>query len=177
MLLNKIPCLDKGYVALIDSSCTSEKLNDVAMEFFKKNNSQFLREISTLTLVIKCPLFVQLHLSTQEFKIVTVPVTEIDAYCPNLGEVASPDVNTNRLIADNIKTTTDALLINPAAYQADGCDRFISQVLTPVSTYTTLIVHGSYNNWNKFINQQKLPLPMKSYVKAVTQIMNAEWRS
>ena len=177
MLLNKLPCLDKGYVALIDSSGTSAKLNDVSMEFFKRDDSHFLREISTLTLAFKCPLFVQLNLSTQGFNIITTSVTEVEAYCPNLGEVASPDVGTNKTIADNIKATTDALLINPAAYQADGCDRFISQVLTPINTYTTLIVHGSYNDWKKFINQPKLPLPMKSYVKAVTQIMNAEWRS
>lgn len=177
MLLSRLPCLDKGYVALIDSSCPSQKLNDVAMEFFKKDNSVFLRDISTLTLVIKCPLFVQLNLSTQGFQIVTVPTEVVEAYCPNLAEVSSPDVNTSKLIADNIKASTDALLINPLAFQTDGCDRFISQVIMPVSTYTTLIVCGSYNEWKKFTNQPKLPLPIKSYVKAVTQIMNAEWRS
>jgi hypothetical protein len=177
MLLNKLPVLDFGYVALISSSCTSEKLNDVAMEFFKKDNSQFLRDLSTLTLVIKCPLFLQLNLSTHDFTIITTPVTEIETYIPNVGEIGSPSLETNREIVGNIKATSDALHINPKAFQADGCDRFISQVLTPINTYTTLIVHGSYNEWKRFCNQQKVPAPMKGYIKAITQIMNAEWKS
>lgn len=176
MLLNKIPCLDKGYVALIDSSCDTAKLNDVAMEFFKKDDSKFLREIATLTLAIKCPLFLQLHLSTYALNIITVPVNELEAYCPNVGEIGGPDVHTNREMAENMKATTDALLINPDAYQKDGCDRFTSQILSPISTYTTLIVHGPYNEWKKFCEQPRLPAAMKAYVKAVTQIANVEWR-
>ena len=176
MLLNKLCCLDKGWVAHISSSCTSEKLNDVAMEFFKKDDSKFLRDISTLTLAMKCPLFIQLNLSTHGFKIVSVPVVDVEAYSPNVGEIGAADLSTSKGIVDNIKQTTDALLINPKAFQEDGCDRFISQVLTPISTYTTLIVHGSYNDWNRFCNQQKVPAPTKSYIKAITQIMNMEWR-
>ena len=176
MLLNKLPCLDKGYVAFIASSCTSDRLNEVAMEFFKKDNSHFLREFSTLTLVIKCPLFVQLNLSTHDLKIVSAPPSDIDAYCPNLGEIGAPDLETSKSISDNIKMTTDALLINPKAYQLDGCDRFMSQVMTPINTYTTLLVHGSYNEWKKFCSQQRVPTPMKDYIKGITQIMNAEWR-
>ncbi len=176
MLLNRLPCLDKGYVALISSSCTSDKLNEVVMEFFKKDNALFLREISTLTLAIKCPLFVQLNLSTHGFKIISTPVVEVETYCPNVGEIGSPELETSRGIAENIQATSAALGINPKAYEEDGCDRFISQILTPINTYTTLIVHGSYNEWKRFCNQPKVPAPMKSYVKAVTQIMNAEWR-
>lgn len=177
MLLNKLPCLDKGFVALISSSCTSDRLNEVAIEFFKSNSAAMsLRDISTLTLVIKCPLFLQLNLSTHDLKIVSAPVTDVEAYCPNEGEIGSPDLNTSRSIAANMKMTTDALLINPKAYQEDGCERFLSQVMTPINTYTTLIVHGSYNEWRRFCNQQKIPAPAKSYIKAITQIMNAEWK-
>jgi hypothetical protein len=176
MLLNKIPCLDKGYVAQIACSCPSEKLNDVAMEFFKRDDSHFLRDISTLTLAIKCPLFVQLNLSTHDFKIITTSVSEVEAYSPNEGEIGSSDLSTSRVIAADMKQTTDALLINPKAYQEDGCDRFMSQILTPLNTYTTLIVHGSYNEWKRFCNQARVPAPTKSYLKAITQIMNAEWR-
>lgn len=176
MLLNKIPCLDKGYVALIDASCNTNKLNDVAREFFKKDDSKFLRELGTLTLIMKCPLFVQLHLSTYNLRITTIPVNEIEAYVPNVGEVQASNPMDSTDIMQNMQATTDALLINPAAYQKDGCDRFISQVLTPISTYTTIIVQGSYNEWKGFCEQQKLPAPIKAYVKAVTQIANVEWR-
>jgi hypothetical protein len=176
MLLAKIPCLDKGYVALISSSNTTDTLNAVAIEFFKNNDTLALKELSTLTLVIKCPLFVQLNLSTHNLTIISVPVTEVEAYCPNVGEIGAPDLETSRNIAANLKMTTDALLINPKAYQEDGCNRFIAQVATPINTYTTLIVHGSYNDWKRFCNQPKIPAPTKAYVKAIVQIMNAEWK-
>ena len=176
MLLNKLPCLDKGYVAQLASSCDTHRLNEISMEFFKRDDSKFLREISTLTVVMKCPLFVQLNLSTHNLKIISAPVAEVEAYVPNVGEIGAADVATNKEISDNMKATTDALLINPAAYQKDGADRFISQVLTPVSTYTTIIVHGSYNEWRRFCEQQKLPAAIKPYVKAVTQLINAEWQ-
>lgn len=176
MLLNRIPCLDKGYVAFIESSGATPTLNEIALEFFKKEDSKFLREVGTLTVAIKCPLFVQLHLSTFALKVITIPVEEVEAYCPDVGEIGGSDFHTNRDIAENMKATTDALLINPAAYQKDGCNRFISQILTPISTYTTLIVHGPYNEWKRLCEQPKVPTPIKAYIKAITQIANVEWR-
>lgn len=176
MLINRLPCLDKGYVAYLDSSCNSTKLNSVALSLFKKSDSRFLYDISTLTLVMKCPLFVQLNISTFAFKVISVPSTEVEAYCPNVGEVSCSDHNTAKAIADDIERTTAALLINPKAYQADGCDRFTSQVLTPISTYTTLIVHGSYNEWKRFSSQNGMPNGIVHYADAVQQIMAMEWK-
>lgn len=177
MLLNKLPCLDKGYAALISVSNNGALCNQVAMEFFKRDDSHFLREFSVMTLAIKCPLFVQLNLSTFGFQMISAQGAEVEAYVPNVGEIGAQDLKVNRDIVENIKATTEALLLNPKAFQEDGCDRFMSQILTPLSTYTTLIVHGSYNDWKRFCNQQKVPAPTKSYIKAITQIMNAEWRS
>jgi hypothetical protein len=177
MLLNKIPCLDFGYVALIEASCNYVKLGDIAREFFGKDDSKFLRELGSLTLVFRCPLFVQMHISTYNLKIVTVPGSDkLEAYVPNVGEIGAPNITDSNDMMNSIKATTDALLINSLAYQKDGCDRFTSQVLTPVSTYTTIIVQGPYNEWKKFCERQGLPAPIKAYVKAVTQIANVEWR-
>lgn len=176
MILNKLPCLDKGYVAYLDSSGNSLKLRDVALELFKKTDGRFLSDIASLTLVIKCPLFVQLNLSQYNLKIITVPSPDIEAYVPNVGEVGCPDHATAKAISDDIERTTAALLINPKAYQADGCERFASQVLTPISTYTTLIVHGSYNEWIKFTSQNGMPNGMVSYASAVVQILQMEWK-
>ena len=175
--MNKLPCLDKGYIACLDSTGSSTKLKDIAMEFFKKTDTAFLTGLSSLTVVMKCPLFVQLHLSTYGLQIIAVPPTgEIDAYCPNAGEVGAPEHDINKAIADSIASTTDALLINPKAYQHDGCNRFVSQIMTPVNTYTTIIVHGSYSDWRKFSYQSNLPSAIAAYAKVIQQIMTAEWR-
>jgi hypothetical protein len=176
VLLNRLPCLDKGYVALVAASCGTKVLNEAARELFKKEDSKFLRELGHMTILMRCPLFVQLHLSTFDFKVVSVPTDiAVEAYIPNVGEVGAPSTVGGQEMVDNMKATTDALLINPAAYQRDGCDRFTSQVLTPISTYTTLIVQGSYNEWKRFCEQQRLPSAIKAYVRAVTQIANVEW--
>ena len=63
ILLSKIPVLDKGFVATYDTSCNSEKLNQLAVEFYKRLDGRFLAENSTLTVMMKCPLFIQLNLS------------------------------------------------------------------------------------------------------------------
>ena len=176
MLLSKLPVLDKGYVAYLDSSCNSTKLNTVALSLFKKTDSHFLYDLGTLTVIMKCPLFVQLNLSTLGLKITSVPVSDIEAYVPNVGEIGSPNHDTNKIIADDMLRTTDALLINPKAYQHDGCDRFVSQVMTPISAYTTLIVRGSYNEWRKFCDQNGTPSSIMAYANAVKQIMQMEWK-
>lgn len=175
MLLAKLPCLDKGFVALIDKSNNGLKLKELEHEL-KLSPSFHLRSISTLTLLIKCPLFIQLNLSTHNLKIFNTGLNELEAYVPNQGEIGCSDANISNLIAQDIAQTTEALLINPSAYVADGCDPFISQVMCPISTYTTVIVHGSLVEWTKYCSQSRVPQAVKSYINAVNQIIDSEWR-
>lgn len=176
MLLNKIPTLDKGFVAFVESMNNGDKLKALSLEFFKSTDITNVVDMAQLTLVIKCPLFVHLNLSKFDLRIVSTPTNTIEAYIPNLGEIGGQDRETNRLIADDIERTTEALLINPKSYQSDGCDRFISQVMTPINVYTTLIVQGSYKEFQRFCNQASVPEPVKSYTVAVKSIIDMEWR-
>jgi hypothetical protein len=177
ILLNKIPVLDKGFVAKFDSSCDGAKLNELAVEYFKRPDGRFLTEMSSLTLLIKCPLFVQLNFSTFGLRVTNLPSSEeLEAYLPNVGEIGSPSLEAARDISEDIARTTAALLMNPKAYQADGCDRFISQTLTPVSAYTTILVYGMYNDWCRFVAQNNAPQCLSAYTDAINQIMRAEWR-
>ena len=175
MLLSKIPCLDKGYVALLESSGTTKLLREIGEEFYGGTYPTSLEEIGTLTVAIKCPLFVQLYLSKFNLKVINVDSTAIEYFRPNAGEVAACDIHTSEIIADDIARTADALIINPKAYQADGCERFMSQVNTPISVYTTLIVSGSYGEWCKMAFAVGVPKPIKTYTEACKQIIESEW--
>ena len=178
MLLNKIPCLDKGYVALIDASCDSSKLRDIAREYFNSGDWSNHVDLASLTLVFHCPLFVQLFISAYSLSIKNVPPKdEIRAYVPNIGDIGSPNHLTSKDIVHSMEQTTAALLMNPKAYQMDGCETFTSQILMPISTYTTIIVHGSYNEWRRMCAQKNMPTSIRAYVEAVTQIMKAEWKN
>ena len=180
MLLSRIPVLDKGYVALIESSMTTQKMRDLGQEFFGGEYPISLEEFGAMTVVIKCPLFIQLSLSKFNLGIINAnqcSSQSIEAYVPNPGEIGAPERLNCEAIADDISRTTDALLINPKAYQADGADIFISQLITPINIYTTLIISGSYNEWCKWAYQNgSIPYPIKSYAAALQQIIETEWK-
>lgn len=143
--------------------------------FQSRPQIQFL-DIANATIYFKCPLFVQLNLSKFGFTILTAQSNQDpEAYYPDVSEVRAPELADSEAIADDIKRTTDALLINPRAYQADGCDRFVSQVITPVNTYTELIVHGTLNQWIGYVSQEDAPTAIHAYLKACEAIIIAEW--
>jgi hypothetical protein len=178
MLLNKIPVLDKGFVALIDSSNTTKKLREIGKEFF--NDATYpaaLEKFGTLTLVIKCPLFVQLSLSKYSLSLISADQSRnIEAYKPAPHEILSKSREINEAISDDISRTTEALLINPKAYMADGADKFVSQIITPISAYTTVIAHGAYKDWCEYAYNSKLPSIISVYADAVKQIIESEWK-
>jgi len=179
ILFNRIPVLDKGFIALLYSNNNSAQQRELTNTFTITCSPQQLQQLSNMTLVMKCPLFVRAYLA--QFGLVTLPVTEkgsgsvLETYIPNMCEVGSPDTETNKLIADDISRTAEALLINPAAYRADGCDNFISHLILPISMYDTIIAHGMYNQWRMFLSNTDLPSPLRAYRDAVEQILRVEW--
>lgn len=182
MLLNKIPVLDKGYVALLDSSMTTSKLREVGAEFYGGEYPVALQSLGTLTIAIKCPLFYQLYLSKFNVRIIDAnnknEDSVVDAFLPTGSEIGCRERLDGEAIADDISRTTNALLVNPSAYQSDGADRFISQIITPLNVYTTLIVQASYDEWcNLACRQQaKLPTSITMYNTAIEQIISVEWK-
>lgn len=176
MLLNKLPVLDNGYVALIDSTMPHKRYEAVVDEFYRATSTPALHKLCHAVLVFKAPLFVQLHLAQHGLALVSTRVQESEAYVPSIGEIGCSSHENNKLISEDISRTTEALLINPKAYQTDGCDPFISQVIMPVSSYATFLVGGTLEMWQKFYNTKSVPAPIKSYASAVEQLIKAEWK-
>lgn len=176
MLLNKLPVLDNGYVALIDSTLPHKRYESVVDEFFRATPIPAIHKLCHAVIVFKAPLFVQLHLAQHGLTLVSTRVQEAEAYVPSVGEVGSDSHEINKMISEDMANTTEALLINPKAYQSDGCDPFISQVMMPVSSYATFLVCGSLEAWQKFYNTKSVPAPIRSYASAVEQIIKAEWK-
>ena len=125
-------------------------------------------------MIIRCPVWFQLRLSLSSLTIVGAPNTPMEAYLPNTGEIGTKDKSTNDAISEDISRTTAALLMNPKAYKADGADNFISQVMTPMNVYTTLLVSGTLAEWRELIGHAG-PAPMEAYLIAIRQIINVEW--
>lgn len=176
MLINKINVLDKGYVAFLSTHNDGEMLKNISLDLLKADLNNNLYLLSSLTVVVKCPLFVQLNLSKFGFTVVDIPVDVIEAYAPDLTDVGGPDHQVAADIADDIRRTQEALLINPLAYQKDGCNRFISQVISPISVYNELVISGTLANWLRFVRQKNLPRPVQAYCEAIKGIINNEWK-
>lgn len=175
--LNKINVLDHGYVALVSVSCDGQTLKGLYDDFFRTKINRELWHLASMTLLVKCPLFQQLHFSKLDLRIIQMPTSEeLETYVPDVSEIKSGNTEDDRNMAAYLKTTSESLLIAPKGLQEDKCDKFVSQVITPISVYNTLLVHGSLNEWLKYIKQRKLPTQLESYREVIEGIMTAEWK-
>lgn len=175
MLLNKVNVLDKGFVALLDSNCPGKMLQDLQDTYFKASTNMKLLNLCSATIIIKCPLFIQLNLSQYGFDIVSTPSGDIEAYIPDIGEIEGESLADRQDMSNYIEQTTEALLLNQKGMPMDGADEFTSQLLTPITVYNEIIVHGDLRKWVNYLSQKSLPKPLKSYQTALASILKVEW--
>ena len=170
------PVLDKGYVKLISATFVGDQLPIFLATWNRGRPDPRLLSVPTLTLEIKAPLFVRMFLAESGIIVFDRKGQESsEAYVPTVAEVNASVLAVGEQIQANIAATTEALLMNPKAYAADHCDRFVAQVITPVSLYNEFVAHGSLWQWSDIILAQSLPLPIEAYRNAIDGVMVAEW--
>ena len=172
--MNKVPVLDKGYVALFSNSISNETFNTFRVWFSDKSDEKLLRT-PTVHLMIKCPIFVRLIFAEHNLSTLVQNIKTVDAYIPKVNEIHAGDLKTSEEIQQNIEQTIEALLINPQSYQQDTCNTFISQVVSPISIYNTVLVSGNLWQWIQFLKQKNLPSPIEAYRKVIEDVITAEW--
>lgn len=177
MLLNKNAVLDKGFVAPLSFNGGGRLLQELQDHYFKANVNLKLLNIASATLVIKCPLFVQLNLSQYGLDIISTPSDGVEAYTPDLSMIDGDSLEDRERIVDYIKKTTDALLINKEGMTMDGADKFTAQLLMPITVYNELIVHGSLANWLVYLKQNKLPKELEAYRCQILEVLKTEWKN
>lgn len=177
MLLNKNNILDKGFVAPLCFNGGGRLLQDLQDHYFKANVNVKLLNISTATLVIKCPLFVQLNLSQYGLDIISTPSDDIEAYTPDLSMIEGESLEDREGVVEYINRTTDALLLNNRGMMVDGVDKFTSQLLMPITVYNELIVHGSLADWLVYLKQNKLPKELEAYRCQIKEVLKTEWKN
>lgn len=174
--MSKTPVLDKGWVALHSSSLMRDDFMQILKSHFRGIIDNRITDMTQVMLSIRCPLFVQLTFSEYGLLCSAEKVSgKPEAYIPDVSAVNAQDLETSQMIQQDIEATTEALLINPQAYQHDNCDLFISQVVSPISVYNTLIVYGSLTSWMRYIEQKSLPRPIEAYRNAVESCLKSEW--
>lgn len=175
-MLNEIPVLDKGYVAILSSSISGDMFLSLKKEFFKDSLDHRLLDVPVIHLKIKCPLFVQLTFAEHGLSyIVNRSQGKPDAFVPTVPDIRAIDLEASEAISKDIEQTTSALLLNPRAYQMEGCDPFISQVISPISVYNVLIVSGTLSQWLAYMKQTNLPAPIEAYRATIRDAVMAEF--
>jgi hypothetical protein len=171
------PVLDKGYVNVLGKTMDGLAVQSMVFNFNQGIfHSKFL-DIPTLTLAIKAPIFVQLFLNDSGIKTIAQRSDSItvEAYVPTVAELGIRNIDDAAMIQADLARTTEALLLNPQAYQMDGCDRFLSQIVSPISVYNTVVAYGSLNQWLEITERSGLPKPIEAYRKAIQDVVHAEW--
>lgn len=165
--------LDKGYVILRTPGVTKQDIRDLKKDGF---DTKRLQRHIFVSMTIKCPLFVKM--TFPEFGLVTITGKhgETEIYHPTLSDVNASTPTISSEIADDIKATSEALMINPRAYRTDGCDRSVSQVNSPIGLYNNIIVSGFLEDWSKFISNNKLPTLIEDYREAIHSLIMAEYQ-
>jgi hypothetical protein len=175
MMLNKIPVLDKGYIGVASVSLSGKVIGDVQDTYFQTKMNKELWKIASATLVIKCPLFVQLALSRYDFKIVQLSMAQDDAYTPDISEINTGIKEDDEEIWRHLDQTMSALRASSKAYVVDKCDPFVAQSILPVSLYNEILVHGTLRAWMEFLSKKKFPRQIAVYRSAIEDVLTAEW--
>jgi hypothetical protein len=176
-MLNQIPVLDKGYVALYSCAPNGQELTLLSKEFMRGVKDKKFADMTSISIKIKCPLFVQMTFA--EYGLTHISqrgATNIEAFIPTVADIKAQTLEASEAIQADIEQTTDALLLNPKAYQYENCDLFISQVISPISVYNVLVVTGSLSKWKHFIAQAGFPTPIEAYRKAISEAVSAEYQ-
>jgi len=179
MQLSKLPCLDKGHVALI--KCSLSKKEALSIELENKLQLDFSKELvrsSHFTFLIKAPISVVLYFANFDLHLTQLRSTEdIETYCPTSLEVAADDLETSEAISDDIKRTSEALKINPRAYMTDGCNPDVASCILPISTYVTCIIAGYHPSWKKMCehSENKNHALIKHFSCKIRDILECEW--
>lgn len=177
MLLNKNPVLDKGFVAPLSFNGSGKLIQHVQDAYFRTKTNLDLLKICSATLVIKCPLFVQLNLTKYNFDIISTPSDSVEAYIPDVSMIKAETLEDRQRVSDYMEATTEALLLNQESFPMEGINKFTAQLMTPITVYNKIIVHGGLRQWIEFISQKGLPKEIQLYQEQVTEILKMNWNN
>jgi hypothetical protein len=177
VLLSKINVLDHGYVGLLSTGCTGKTIKAIEDLYFKAAINREFWKMANATFIMKVPLFVQVFLSQFDLKLTPLHHQEEPvAYVPDESEINSGTNDDDREIVKHMKDTVDSLFITSKAYQQDKCDKFLSHIVTPISVYNEIVVHGDLRSWLELLRRKKLPKPIEAYRSAIEELLKVEWK-
>lgn len=167
-----IRVLDKGHVILRQPDFSKSDIRALRKNGY---DTKRLQKHIYVSLIVKAPMFVKMMFP--EFGLITLTnnKSKLEVFEPTMSDVKAETPTIGQEIADDIKATSQALLINPKAYRADGCERSVSQINTPIALYNSFIVSGFLSNWNELISHNSFQPLIEDYREAIHSLIIAEY--
>ena len=174
--LNKITVLDNGWVALLSASCTGNIIKEIQTYYYDIKPNRAIAAIPHATLVVRCPLFVQLYLANFDLTLRQLKgLKEKQLYVPTEVDIGAPELKDSISIRDHIKQTLEALVVSSEGYKMDGCNASAAQVVLPVSVYSDIMLSGSMAQWIEVLSHKTTTPQINQYKAVICNILLAEW--
>ena len=175
--LNKLPVLDKGYVAMISCSPSYQDHLCMMSSFFRNRLTHNLIDVTFVHLEVKCPYFILIPMISSGIKVVSSVNQITDAFCPTIEHISSGSHANDKDISESMRFTIESLMINQKAYVHDGCNSLVASVTTPVAAYWEGVMYASMTEWAKFIFAKGLHPIVKQYQSAISDMISTEYKN
>jgi hypothetical protein len=168
-----VPCLDYGFVELISAAPDGKQLVKIVDTMRRGKTTPQILKMPMVYFKFKAPIFVVVAMGN--FKKLQDNSYDPEYYYPKIDDIRAPDLETSEDIAESIKMTIDAGLVNQETYVVDGCNPFVATLTTTVSTYWQGVIYGDLLTWIEFAREKHAPAQIKTYQRAVEDILVAEF--
>lgn len=175
--LNKLPVLDKGYVAMMSCSPSYQEHVRMMSSFFRNRLTQNLIDVTYVHLEVKCPYFILIPMISSNIKVISSVNQATDAFVPTVEHISSGSLDNDRDISESMSITIDSLMLNQKAYVHDGCNALVASLTTPVAAYWDGVMYASMSEWARFMFAKGLHPIVKQYQTAIYNAISTEYKN
>jgi len=168
-----IPCLNKGSVELLSSAPSGVQLSSIVRQMRKGQVGPHLLRIPMVYFKVTAPYFVILAMGN--IRSISDASYIPETFHPEIDDVGPVDIESREEIAESIRSTIDAGILNREMYVKDGCNRFVATVTSTIATYWSGVMYADLETWCDFYQQKHAPHQIKTYQKAVEDILRVEY--
>jgi hypothetical protein len=169
-----IPCLDYGSVELLSCAPDGNQLKSIVDVMRRGRVGPQILKLPVVYFKFIAPIFVVNSMGT--FRKIQDDNYVPETYFPKIDDISARDLETSEAIQESLSATLDAGIVNRTTYIEDGCNQFTATLTSTVCTYWSGIVYGDLETWYQFFSQKHAPSQIKTYQKAVEDLLVVEYR-
>lgn len=174
--IGSTPVLDKGYVKMFSASPSGRQFQEIRAIMFRGALRESLADIPRVVLEVRCPYVVLHAMQSTKIRVVNnFSSFKHVVYEPQVTDIRSGNHEKDVQLSEYMCSTLNALAINQATLNQDGCNTFIAGLTTPIAAYWEGLVYGDLTDWIRVITAPHAPNIIKAYQEAFNSVISAEF--